>query len=238
VRKRFYASMNDWVHASRHPDLPLALLAVFLMECLIALHTLWPDYPDLALVWLWVSALPLKGGVRRWTVALSLGLVLGEAIGYFIVVPWGLTWVCLPRNQYAVSFTMFLRLFCVLLAVRAWATARWTLAASPGPPPWRAWAADGGGVVLGLLLILPFAFISSHKILGHRPYYELVAESKARLQLGEDYADYQYFARRVDPVFRTSVSVTIRASLVAYNTALHDVQEIAVSWKEPWTGTR
>ncbi len=42
-----YASMNDLVHASRHVNLPLALLAVFLMECLIALHTLWPDYPYL-----------------------------------------------------------------------------------------------------------------------------------------------------------------------------------------------
>ena len=88
--------------------------------------------------------------------------------------------------------------------------------------------------MLGLLLILPFAFISSHKILGHRPYYEQVAESKARLQLGADYADYQYFARRVDSVFHTGVSVTIRASLVAYNTALNDVQEVAVTWKEPW----
>ncbi len=92
--------------------------------------------------------------------------------------------------------------------------------------------------MLGLLLILPFAFISSHKVLGHRPYYEQVAESKARLQLGADYADYQYFARRVDSVFHTGVSVTIRASLVAYNTALNDVQEVAVTWKEPWTGTR
>ncbi len=91
--------------------------------------------------------------------------------------------------------------------------------------------------MLGLLLILPFAFISSHKVLGHRPYYEQVAESKARLQLGADYADYQYFARRVDSVFRTGVSVTIRASLVAYNTALNDVQEVAVTWKEPWTSS-
>ena len=129
------------------------------------------------------------------------------------------------------------RLFCVLLALSAWAIARRPLAVSAGPP-WRAWAADGGRFVLGLLLILPFAFISSHKILGQRPYYEQVAESKARLQLGADYADYQYFARRVDSVFHTGVSVTIRASLVAYNTALNDVQEVAVTWKEPWTGTR
>jgi hypothetical protein len=66
---------------------------------------------------------------------------------------------------------MFLRLFCVLLALSAWAMARSTAAAGSGTQ-WRRWAADSGGVVFGLLLILPFAFISRHTVLGHRPYYE------------------------------------------------------------------
>ncbi len=65
--------------------------------------------------------------------------------------------------------------------------------------------------MLGLLLILPFAFISSHKVLGHRPYYEQVAESKARLQLGADYGDYQYFGspgreRAENPALSTAAS--------------------------------
>src|ERR1700730_9963732 len=96
---------------------------------------------------------------------------------------------------------------------------------------WRRWAADGGGVVFGLLLILPFAFISNHTVLGHRPYYEVAAESKARLQLGPDYADYRYFARHIDLVFRPGDSVLIRASLIAYNPDLSDLQDVAVTWK-------
>jgi hypothetical protein len=93
-------------------------------------------------------------------------------------------------------------------------------------------------VVLGLLLIIPFAFISNYTALGHRPHYEVAAESKARLQLGRDYADYRYFARSVDLVFRHGESVLIRASLIAYNTDLSDTQDVAVTWKEPWTGPR
>jgi hypothetical protein len=77
---------------------------------------------------------------------------------------------------------------------------------------------------VGLLLILPFAFISRH-----RPHFEVVAESKARLQLGPNYADYRYFARRVDLAFRTGESVLIRASLIAYNTDLSDLQDVAVT---------
>jgi hypothetical protein len=102
----------------------------------------------------------------------------------------------------------------------------------------RRWAADGGWLVFGLLLILPFALISSHIALGHRPYYEVAAESKARLQLGPDYADYRYFARSVDLVFRPGESVLIRASLIAYRIDLSDLQDVAVTWKEPWARAR
>jgi hypothetical protein len=151
------------------------------------------------------------------------------------VVPWELTWLCLPLNRHAVANTMFLRLFCVLLALSAW-MARRTVAAGSNPR-WRRWAA-GGWLVVGLLLILPFAFISRHTILGHRPYYEVAAESKAQLQLGPDYADYRFFARSVDLVFRPGENVLIRASLIAYNTHLSDLQDVAVSWKEPWAGAR
>jgi len=140
-------------------QLPLALFAIFVLECLIALHTLWPNYPaymSLVGLWIgvapWIRRVPLTPGVLGWTVPLVLGVVVGEAIGYVIVVPWDLTWLCLPRNRHAVAVTMFLRLFCVLLALSAWAMVRGTAAAGSGAR-WRRWAADGGGVVFGLLLI-------------------------------------------------------------------------------------
>ena len=225
-------------------QLPLALFAIFVLECLITLHTLWPNYPayvSLLGLWIgvapWIWRAPLKPGGLGCTVPLVLGVVVGEVIGYGIAVPWGLTWLCLPRNRHAVAVTMSLRLFCVLLALSAWAMARRTAATGSGTQ-WRRWAADGAGVVFGLLLILPFAFISNHTVLGHRPYYEVAAESKARLQLGPDYADYRYFARSVDLVFRPGESVLIRASLIAYNANLSDLQDVAVSWKEPWVGAR
>jgi len=66
----------------------------------------------------------------------------------------------------------------------------------------------------------------------------VVAESTARLQLGPDYADYRYFARSIDLVFRPGEGFLIRASLIAYNTHLSDLQDVAVSWKEPWVGAR
>jgi hypothetical protein len=53
-----------------------------------------------------------------------------------------------------------------------------------------------------------------------------------------DYADYRYFARSIDLVLRPGESVLIRASLIAYNTHLSDLQDVAVSWKEPWVGAR
>lgn len=67
---------------------------------------------------------------------------------------------------------------------------------------------------------------------------ERAAEARARLELGADHAAYRYFARRVEPVFHRGVSVTIRASLIAYDTDLGDVRDVEVTWTEPWTGPR
>ncbi len=70
-------------------QLPLALLVVFMLECLIAIHTLWPSYPSyVALLSLWIGVAPwvrwgpLKPGVLGWSIPLVLGVVVGEAIGY------------------------------------------------------------------------------------------------------------------------------------------------------------
>ena len=220
-------------------QLPLALLAIFVLECLIALHTLWPNYPYVVLLSLWISVAPwvrwgpVKAQPPGWSVPLVLGIVVGEAIGYFLVVPWELTWLCLPRNRDAVAITMFLRLFCILLALSAWMAHRTAAAGSSMRP--RRWA-DAGWLIVGLLLVLPFAFISSHRVLGHRPYYEVAAEAKARLLLGPDYAGYRFFARSIDLVFRPGESVLIRGSLIAYDVDLRDLQDVVVTWKEPWTG--
>ena len=85
----------------------------------MALLTLWIGVAP------WVRWGPLKPGALAWSVPLVLGVVVGEVIGYFIVLPWDLMWLCLPQNRYAVVVTMLLRLFCVLLALSAgWLDAR------------------------------------------------------------------------------------------------------------------
>ena len=144
--------MNDSGRAAPPAHLLLVGLAIFVMECLIALHTLWPNYPYLSLVVLWIGVVQLKRGAGRWTVALILGVVLGEASGYFVAVPWTLTWLCALRNQNVVPITLCVRLFCVLFALSAWAMVRRASGVSFAAP-WRAWAADGGALALGLLLM-------------------------------------------------------------------------------------
>ena len=64
----------------------------------------------------------------------------------------------------------------------------------------------------------------------------MAAEARARLQLGPDYAGYRVFVRSVDLAFRPGDSVVIRGSLIAYDLDLRDLQDVAVTWKEPWAG--
>ncbi len=64
----------------------------------------------------------------------------------------------------------------------------------------------------------------------------MAAEAKARLLLGPDYAGYRFFARNIDLVFRPGDSVLIRGSLIAYEVDLRDLQDVVVTWKEPWAG--
>jgi len=60
-RERLERYGQDGVHPRRHrarPTLaaPLALLVVFMLECLIVLHTLWPTYPSyVALLSFWIG---------------------------------------------------------------------------------------------------------------------------------------------------------------------------------------
>ncbi len=63
-RERLERYGQDGVHPRRHrarPTLaaPLALLVVFMLECLIVLHTLWPTYPSyVALLSFWIGVAP------------------------------------------------------------------------------------------------------------------------------------------------------------------------------------
>ena len=59
-------------------QLPLVLFAIFVLECLIALHTLWPNYPayvSLMGLWIgvapWIRRAPLTPGLLGWTVPLE-----------------------------------------------------------------------------------------------------------------------------------------------------------------------
>jgi hypothetical protein len=56
-------------------QLPLALCAIFVLECLIALHTLWPNYPAyVSLLGLWIGVAPWI----RWGTLKPRGWSLGS----------------------------------------------------------------------------------------------------------------------------------------------------------------
>lgn len=85
-----------------------------------------------------------------------------------------------------------------------------------------------------MLLFAVARWDDGRELLGHRPRMEVLAEQKAKEQLGSEYADYSIFERRLDPVFRKGESVTWRASMIAYSTDYRDVIDVDVSWTEPW----
>jgi hypothetical protein len=177
---------------------------------------------------------PLKPWVLPWFVAEAVGVVFGEAIAYFIAVPWELSWICWTRGQHDVEATMFLRFISMSLAIAAWRMIRRSEGErrSMAPPRW----AYAGGLAMGLVGALLVAVIPAvfPVIMGHRPSTEVEAESRAAAQLGPDYSGYRYLVRRIDHVFRRNESVTIRATVIAYNADLQDLHDVTVTWKEPW----
>lgn len=228
------------------PHLPLVLFGIFALECFVVLHTIAPvtaPWATLVLGGLSGSAITvlsplavkhLKPWVLPWFVAEAVGIVFGEAIAYFMAVPWELTWICWSRSQYDVEATMFLRFISILLAIDAWRMVRQSEGAWPSTGS-RRWAYSGG-LAMGLMVVLLVAVIPAGfpVIYGHRPSLEVEAESRAAAQLGPDYAGYRYLVRRIDQVFRRNVSVTIEASVIAYNADLLDLRDVTVAWKEPW----
>ncbi|WP_242371132.1 hypothetical protein [Anaeromyxobacter sp. SG26] len=229
------------------PHLPLVLFVIFALECFIVLHTIAPvtaPWATLVLGGLATSAIavlnPLavktpKPWVLAWSVAEVAGVVFGEAIAYFMAVPWELSWICFTRSQHHVEATMVLRLVAIGLATAAWRMTRrsegaWPSTASRGRAPYA------GGLALGLMAALLVAIVPAvfPVITGHRPSLEVEAESRAAAQLGPDYAGYRYLVRRLDQVFRRNVSVTIEASVIAYDAELGDLHDVTVTWKEPW----
>jgi hypothetical protein len=70
------------------------------------------------------------------------------------------------------------------------------------------------------------------------PYYEQLAEYKAKMQQGPDYNDYRFFLRDLDMAFRQGQYTKVKASFIAYHRQLRDVEDVNVSWKEPWDQPR
>ncbi len=106
-----------------HSILP-ALVAILVMEWMIALHTLWRDYPfmiTMLMIWTGLTFMLSRDQAPRYAVSLTLGAVIGEAAAYFIAVPWNLNSLCMTRHRYGLPETLFLRFFCVLLAIWAFA---------------------------------------------------------------------------------------------------------------------
>ncbi len=229
------------------PHLPLVLFVILALECFIVLHTVAPvpaPWATVILGGLATSAItvlnalavkPVKAWALPWFVAEAVGVVFGEAIAYFMAVPWELSWICFTRSQHHVEATMFLRFLSMGLATTAWRMTRRSEAVSPSTMSRRP-AAYAGGLVMGLMVALPVAIIPAAfpVITGHRPSRVVEAESRAAAQLGPDYAGYRYLVRSIEQVFRRNESVTIEASVIAYHADLHDLQDVTVTWKEPW----
>lgn len=229
------------------PNLALAWALVFVLECLVALNALWVGPPTGPLVWIWIALVPklllvspgrFAGRTANavpslWPTSLALGAVLGEAVGAFIAVPWALTHLCALHNRYNVLLVLFIRFFAVLLAFWAWRAETRSRAGQAG----LSWRTEGVALLFGAATMLLFAVArwdDGREFLGHRPRMEVLAEQKAKEQLGSAYADYSLFERRLDPVFRKGESVTWRASMIAYSTDYRDVIDVDVSWTEPW----
>jgi len=103
------------------PHLPLVLFVILALECFVVFHTVAPvtaPWATLVIAGLATSAMavlypltvkPSKPWVLPCFVAEAVGIVFGEAIAYFVAVPWQLTWICWTRSQHDVEATMFLR---------------------------------------------------------------------------------------------------------------------------------
>src|SRR5438093_10132348 len=83
----------------------IVLFIVLVMESIVAMHSLWPGIFSWMALMMMFGSLPLGSRFVRGHAALFFGLVLGEAVGCLIVVPWELTVLCLFGNQYGVTVT-------------------------------------------------------------------------------------------------------------------------------------
>jgi hypothetical protein len=226
-------------------DNPVIVLSiVFVMESIVAMHSLWPGIFSWIALMMMFGSLPLPSRFVRGHAALFFGLVLGEAVGCLIVVPWELTVLCLPGNQYGVTVALFLRFWSIILSGFVYRSG-WqmnakeqTLGSTPGWMRWSGPAADVLYGAVGFGMITVFAVIQHYPILGHKPYYEQLAEYKAKMQQGPDYYDYRFFLRDLDMAFRQGQYTKAKASFIAYHRQLGDVEDVNVSWKEPWDQPR
>jgi hypothetical protein len=229
----------------------IVLFIVFVMESIVAMHSLWQGFLSWFALMMMFGSLPLPGRfVRvpgrfvRGQAAFFFGLVLGEAVACMIVVPWELTFLCLLGNQYGVTVAFFLRFWSIILSgfvyVFGWQmnAKEQTLGSTPGWMRWSGRAADVLNVAFGFGAITVFAVIQHSAILGHKPYYQQLAEYKAKMQQGPDYDDYRFFLRDLDMAFRQGQYIKVKASFIAYHPQMGDVEDVNVSWKQPWDQPR
>ena len=215
---------------------PIMLMGSFLMQAIVLLHNLWPRQSFALLLFLWVpliTSLRAREKLSRFYVGIALGCALGELVGTVVDVPWPLLKICLGQGRYDVTNTFFLCLFSLLLLAVTYKIL---------PPPasyarrWMGPGLDSIAIVLGFSIIFSLAWVGRPE--KNPRGYVALAQQKALAQLGPDYADYHFFFRDMQFAFRSGRYVIVRADLLAYQPALRDIEEVHVSWKEPWDGSR
>jgi hypothetical protein len=214
----------------------IIVFTIFILEAVIVMNSLWPSEPFSPMLWLWGAAMSsLNEESQQKAVFLAAGSVIAELIAYLLVVPWQLIRCCYLRNLYGMPTMGFLRFFALLLVVTASLMLRkiYRLKGAASNAPSKPSRSGMLYALLAFVTILPFGLLGRGV---HKGYYLRLSEDKARQQLGLDYSDYSYYLLRWNQVFRPGQPVLIKASFLAYQARLYDVQQVDVSWKGAWTG--
>ncbi len=232
------------------PDSPrstvIVLAAIILgLQAVLAIHSPLhaSAYFPLLFTWIGFMAMVTSPAYGIWII---LGAVFGEAVAALWVVPWRLTIILIETQREATPVLYLVRLFCILMSVQAYLFSRewiddpgvWSEMPSGGLPLRRT---PGAGKLLGMVgcsTILLAAAIQRETLTAEKSHFAQLAIGRAKVQLGKDYSDYDYFLKNIDLKYRVGQSILIKAALVAYNNALEDAQDVAVSWVEPTKGVQ
>ena len=205
----------------------LAWWVVVLLEALIQLHTLWFDLGMVG--FLLVSFLSSVAFFHRRppAAAIGVGLVVGEAVGALIRVPFELSLLALFTGRYQVALLLFLRLLAMSLALGAWRRTRGSWGVD------RAEVAALAGCFCFLVGIAMMGRDRNVLLLGHPNRGEVAAEAAAHAQLGPEYAGYHTYLRSFHLGPARGEGQLVRASVIAYSWERHDAFDLDVAWVEP-----